>query len=76
MSIKIQITHPASLNKSPHRLKKEFPPYHLTKPYLRNQKYHPTNENVSNNKRNRKQNVIWFNPPFSVHVKKKSEIFF
>ena len=31
--------------------------------------YHPSNENVSNNKRNRKQNVIWFNPPFSANVK-------
>ena len=30
-----------------------------------------TNENVSNNKRNRKRNVIWFNPPFSVKVKTK-----
>ena len=38
ISIKIQITHAASLNKSPHRLKKEFPSYHVTKPYLTNQK--------------------------------------
>ena len=31
--------HPPSiLNKSPNRLKKEFPPYHQTKPYLTNQK--------------------------------------
>ena len=37
-TMKIRITYPASLNKSPHRLKKEFPPYHLMKPYLTNQK--------------------------------------
>ena len=37
-SIKIQINHLASLNKSPHRLKKETPHYHLTKSYLTNQK--------------------------------------
>ena len=38
--IKIQITRPASLNKHTHthRLKKEFPPYHVKKPYLMNQK--------------------------------------
>ena len=34
-------------------------------------KYHPVNENVSNNKRNRKQSVIWFNTPFNVNVKTK-----
>ena len=34
-------------------------------------KYHPANENVSNNKRNRKPNVFWFNLPFSVNVKTK-----
>ena len=39
--------------------------------YRQNLKYHPANENVSNNKRNRKRNVIWFNPPFSVNVKTK-----
>ena len=39
--------------------------------YTQNLKYHPANENVSNNKRNRKRNVIWFNPPFSVNVKTK-----
>ena len=38
ISIKIQTTHSASLIKSPHQLRKEFPPYHLTKPYLTNQK--------------------------------------
>ena len=32
---------------------------------------HPANENVSNNKRSRKRNVTWFNPPFSVNVKTK-----
>ena len=40
ISLNIQITHPAPLNKSPHRLKKEFPPYILIKPYLMNQKKH------------------------------------
>ena len=44
--------------------------------YRQNLKYHPANENVSNNKRNRKRNVIWFNPPFSVNVKTKLEIIF
>ena len=34
----LYITHPASLNKSPHQLKKEFPAYHPSKPYLTNQK--------------------------------------
>ena len=34
-------------------------------------RYHHSNENVSNNKRNRKRNVIWFNPPFSANVKTK-----
>ena len=34
-------------------------------------KSHPSNENVSNNKRNKKRNVIWFIPPFSFHVKTK-----
>ena len=37
---------------------------------------HPANENVNNNKRNRKRNVIWFNPPFSVNVKTKVRNFF
>ena len=27
--------------------------------------YHPANGNVTNNKGNRKRNVIWFNLPFS-----------
>ena len=39
--------------------------------YQQTLKYRPTNENVSNNKQNRKRNVIWFNPPFSVNVKTK-----
>ena len=39
--------------------------------YRQTLKYHPSNENVSNNKRNRKRNVIWFNPPFSANVKTK-----
>ena len=39
--------------------------------YLKTLKYHPTNENISNKKQNRKQNVIWFNPQFSVTVKTK-----
>ena len=33
--------------------------------------YHSANKNVKNNKQNRKQNVIWFNPPFRVNVKTK-----
>ena len=37
ISIKIKITHLSSLNKSPHRLKKELRFYHPTKPYLTNQ---------------------------------------
>ena len=37
--------------------------------YRQTLKYHPSNESVSNNKRNRKQNVIWFNSPFSANVK-------
>ena len=39
--------------------------------YRQTSKYQPANENVSNNKRNRKRNVIWFNPPFSVNAKTK-----
>ena len=39
--------------------------------YRQTLKYHPANENVSNNERNRKRNVFWFNPPFSVNVKTK-----
>ena len=39
--------------------------------YQQTLQYHPSNENVSNNKRNRKGNVIWFNPPFSANVKTK-----
>ena len=39
--------------------------------YRQTLKYHPPNENVSNNKRNTKRNVIWFNPPFSANVKTK-----
>ena len=31
--------------------------------YRQTLKYHPANENVSNNKRSRKRNVTWFNPP-------------
>ena len=38
--------------------------------YRQTLKYYPSNENVSSNKRNRKRNVIWFNPPFSANVKK------
>ena len=35
----IHSNHPPSILKQiPHRLKKEFPPYHLTKLYLTNQK--------------------------------------
>ena len=34
-------------------------------------KHHPAKENASNNKRNRKRNVISFDPPFSVNVKTK-----
>ena len=32
-------------------------------------KYHSPNKNVNNSKRNRKLNVIWFNPPFIVNAK-------
>ena len=39
--------------------------------YWQTLKYHPANENVSNNKRTRKRNLIWFNPPFSANVKTK-----
>ena len=39
--------------------------------YRQTLKYHPPNENVSNNKRNIKRNVIWFNPPFSANLKTK-----
>ena len=39
--------------------------------YRQTLKYHPANENVSSSKRNKKGNVIWFNPPFSVNVKTK-----
>ena len=38
ITIKIQTTHSASLIKSPYQLRKEFPPDHLKKPYLTNQK--------------------------------------
>ena len=40
--------------------------------YRQTLRYHPAKENVSNNKQNRKRNVIWFNPPFSINVKTKS----
>ena len=43
ISIKIQITHTAFLNKSPHRSKKESPSYHLTKPYSTNKKKYTKN---------------------------------
>ena len=36
--------------------------------YWKTFEYHPAKKNV-NNKRNRKQNVIWFNPSFSINVK-------
>ena len=39
--------------------------------YWQTLKYHHANENVSNNKRNRKWNFTWFNPPFSANVKTK-----
>ena len=39
--------------------------------YRQTLKYHPSSENVSNIKRNRKRNVIWFNPSFSANVKTK-----
>ena len=44
--------------------------------YRRTLKYHPTNERVSNSKRNRKRNVIWFNTPLSFNVKTKVENYF
>ena len=37
--------------------------------YQQTLKNHPSNENISKNKQNRKQNVIWFNSPFSANVK-------
>ena len=42
----------------------------LEKP--RNQQITPdlSNKNFRNNKQKRKRNVIWFNPPFSVNVKR------
>ena len=39
--------------------------------YRQTLKYHPSNENVSNNKRNRKRNVVCFSPSFSANVKTK-----
>ena len=39
--------------------------------YRQTLKYHPADKNVSNNKRNSKRNVVWFNPPFSISVKTK-----
>ena len=44
--------------------------------YQQTLKYHPWNENFSNNKRNRKRNVIWFNLPFSANVKKNVRDYF
>ena len=69
-------------------MKKQFPPFHVMKTYLTNQKktcqkaleksgyqqtlkYHASNENASNNKRKRKQNVILLKPPFIVNAKIK-----
>ena len=37
--------------------------------YSQTLKYHPANKSASNSKRNRKQNVILFNPPFSINVR-------
>ena len=41
--------------------------------YQQTLKYHPSNENVSYNKQNRKQNVIWLNvnPPYTANIKTK-----
>ena len=39
--------------------------------FRQNLKYHPANKNFNNNKRNRKRNVIWLNPPFSANIKTK-----
>ena len=39
--------------------------------YRQTLKYHHPKEDVTNNKRDRKRSVIWFNPPFSVNVKAK-----
>ena len=39
--------------------------------FRQNLKYHPANKNFNNNKRNRKRNVIWLNPPFSTNIKTK-----
>ena len=78
---------PSILKQIPTSTEKIISTFHLAKPYLMNQKkytkkleksgyrqtlkYHPPNENVSNNKRIRKRSVIWFNPPFSVNIKTK-----
>ena len=37
-------------------------------------KYHTPNENINNNKRNRKRHVTWFNSTFSFNVKTRVEI--
>ena len=41
--------------------------------YQQTLKYHPSNENVSYNKQNRKRNVIWLNvnPPYTANIKTK-----
>ena len=44
--------------------------------YQQTLKNHPSNENISKNKQNRKQNVIWFNSPFSANVKTKVRNYF
>ena len=42
--------------------------------YWQNLKYHSSNENVNNTKRNRTRNIIWFNPSFSGNIKTNLEI--
>ena len=44
--------------------------------YQQTLKNHLSNENIKKNKQNRKQNVIWFNSPFSANVKTKVRNYF
>ena len=57
-------------------IKRNIPKSSKKSNYRRTFEYHHANENVSNNKRNRKRNVIWFNPSFSVNVKTKVGSYF
>ena len=57
-------------------IKRNIPKSSKKSNYRQTFEYHHANENVSNNKRNRKRNVIWFNPSFSVNVKTKVGSYF